>query len=699
MVVLIGSIGEMDRLMIRLILGYTLFHLIVIHRFNDNKLDPPNKPSLRVVETLTKDPVNMVDMFYGTNVISSNTNSRGNIFPVVSAGPHAYNHWTFTTTGTSPWFFNKDSPKFRGIRCTHQPSLWIGDYAFFDINLSTMKTWARDMSFVTPSTMELTSGDGVTMSLSPTYTGAILKMRTTGGVNTLKTSLDFFEVDGPFTIRGTTAKSTIFNTPSHTKLHVVMVSDLPINKDLTFDHLEVTFRIGTSFISAGQAEANIPYLSYEEQVKVNDMKWNDVLSNILIRDYNTYDKRLEVKRFYTILHRALLFPRVMSELHYGSVKHYSPYSGEIESGQVSTDSGFWDAYRTVYPFLHLVYPSLATRVLDGWVNSIKESPKHLLPQWASPGPVGSMQGTMGEVSIAEGIINDAITDVDTAWNYLYTSAFVTGRDHFDEYLMFGYVPGQVSLSLNYYLCDYVVALAAYKLGHIKMGDSLMDRSKRWHLIFDTNKRFFRPKTMGRFSPSFDEHKWMGPYMEGGPHQYRFYLPFDPEGLNNAYGYKMCDYLKRMMTGPNTVSNRQKIHEETEMQQHSFGQYAHNNQVVHHVLYMFAHVGCEHEGQKWLNHALDTQYSNEGYAGDEDNGEMSAWYIMSRLGLYSLVPGSGEYQIGIPPPWKEVILKERDIVIKNKYNKNYWTYMYINGEEKLAQDVPKIRLKSKQLINF
>lgn len=680
--------------MFRFILGYILFHLIVINRFKTKDI---MTPSLRAIETIATDPVKMVDMFYGTNVISSNTNSRGNIFPVVSAGPHSYNHWTFTTNGYSPWFFNKDSTKFKGIRCTHQPSPWIGDYAFFDISLSTMTTWNRQESVVTPSTMELTNGKGDSMSLSPTNTGAVLVVKTKGPGGSLNLALDTYKVGGPFKIKGTTSKSTIFSTPSHTKLHVAIVSDLPINSDLSFSYSEVTFRIGTSFIDMGQAEANIPYVTYGEQVKVNDATWNDVLSKVLIRHYGD---EIGVRRFYTILHRALLFPRVMSELHYGTTKHYSPYSGKVESGHVSTDSGFWDAYRTVYPFLHLVYPSLATRVLDGWVNSIKESPSGLLPQWASPGPVGSMQGTMGEVSIAEGIMNDAITDVDTAWNYLYKSAFVTGRDHFDEYLMFGYVPGQVSLSLNYYLCDYVVSLAAKKLGHYDLSDKLLERSGQWRLLFDSDKKFFRPKTMDhKFSKSFDEYKWMGSYMEGGPHQYRFYVPHDPDGLNEAYDYRMCEYLNYMMTGPNTVSNRQKIHEETEMQQHSFGQYAHNNQVVHHVLYMFAHTGCVKDGQEWINYALETQYNDEGFSGDEDNSEMSAWYVLSKFGLYSLVPGSGEYQIGAPSPWSEVILKERGIIIKNRYKKTTWESVSINSKNEFASNVPTIKLGNNILINF
>lgn len=624
--------------------------------------------------------VDMVDVFYGTNVISGSSNSRGNIFPIVSAGPHSYNHWTFTTNGNSPWFFNKDSPNFMGIRCTHQPSPWIGDYAFFDISVSSMNRWNRVMSTVTPSHMRLTNDNKVVMSLVASDTGAILKIvGAEGGRLSFKSLSDTVLVD-PFVIKGTTSKTSIFKAPPHTKLNVIIISDKPIKSGFKIDHSEITLRIGTSFIDMKHAESNIPYVSYDEQLVINNKRWNDVLGKIVIHGG-------DVSKFYTILHRALLFPRVMSE---GDNQHYSPYSKKfsVRPGQISTDSGFWDAYRTVYPFLHLVYPSLATRVLDGWVNSIKEDPDGLLPQWASPGKVDSMEGAMGEISIAEGIVNGAITDVDTAWSYLYKSCFIKGREYLSEYLMLGFVPNQVSLSLNYYLSDYVVSLAAKKLGYHDIAAQLEERSKGWRLLFDRQTKFFRPKP---FDNDFDQYRWMGPYREGGPWQYRFYVPHDPVGLDSYYDNDMCRFLHEMMVGANTVSNRNKIHEENEMQQQSFGQYSHNNQPVHHVLYMFAHVGCAQDGQRWLNHALETQYGVNGYAGDEDNGEMAAWYILSRLGLYSLVPGSGEYQLGVPPPWEKVVLVERGIVIENRSKKKNWTTVSINGKTISGDGVVKINL--------
>ena len=696
----------MNGYFLRFIMFYTVFHLMVIRRFTQG----PPRPDVTIIEkinirgeeirTISLDPVNKVDMFYGVGVMSASTNSRGNIFPVVSAGPHAYNHWTFTTNGNSPWMFQRGSHKFAGIRCTHQPSPWIGDYGFFDIGLTNMNTWDQSETYLSPSYLDISDGT-MTMSLAPTDTGAALRIINNSGKR-VKLKIKGAEATGPFTIKLTTIKTSVFKAPSHTKFYVVINTDKPIGKDMSFDHTEMNLMIGTSFIDSNQAEVNMPFMSFDEQRGVNDETWNHWLSKVLVRD--VYDMSDDMTMLYTMLHRALLFPRVMSELHFGRMQHYSPYASSYElfEGQISTDSGFWDAYRTVYPFLHLVYPSLAKKVLDGWVNAIKEDPSGLLPQWASPGKVDSMEGTMGEVSIAEGIVNGAITDVDTAWNYLYKSAFVAGRTHFDEYRMLGYVPGEVSLSLNYYLADYVVSLAATHLGYHDLATKLEERSGGWRLLFDQETNFFRSKGRDdKFTPGFDQYRWMGPYREGGPWQYRFYVPHDPQGLNGIAGYKgtMCKYLNGMMNHKNTVSNPHKIHEETEMQQHSYGQYAHNNQVVHHVLYMFAHVGCAFDGQELINLMIKEQYTKAGYSGDEDNGEMSAWYILSQLGLYSLVPGSGEYQIGSPPPWREVILKERDIIIRNKKRRKTWSNVDIDTENYHVDDIPKIKLGNKILINF
>ena len=158
--------------------------------------------------------------------------------------------------------------------------------------------------------------------------------------------------------------------------------------------------------------------------------------------------------------------------------------------------------------MHLVYPDYAKKTLNGWVNAIKEAPDKMLAQWASPGKVDSMEGAMGEISIAEGILNNAIDDVDTAWNYLYTSTCTSaGREHFDLYAMLGYVPGQVSLSLNYYLSDFVVSKAAEYLGFETIATKLFERSKQWKLLFDRDTKFFLPKSeKGRFPQYTDKTK-------------------------------------------------------------------------------------------------------------------------------------------------------------------------------------------------
>jgi putative alpha-1,2-mannosidase len=228
----------------------------------------------------------------------------------------------------------------------------------------------------------------------------------------------------------------------------------------------------------------------------------------------------------------------------------------------------------------------------------------------------------------------------------------------------------VATSQNYYLADHSAALAAEHFADTSTAKMLRARAKQWPKLFDPSVGggFFRPKTdQDGWFGQFSEYQWRGAYTESGPWQYRFYVPHDPQGLRAAYekasgnrspssASHMCDRLLDMMTGPNTITSRgPKIHEQIEMQNHCFGQYAHNNQPSHHILYMFAHAGCPFDGQKWIHHTLTKLYTANGFAGDEDNGEMASWYTLSSIGLYALVPGSGEYQIGAPPLFKQVTI--------------------------------------------
>lgn len=609
-------------------------------------------PNLRTTGDYSTSLVNLVDVFYGTGVVSSSLPSTGNLFPI-AARPFGNNHWTVTTNANSPWFFDRQSSKFHGIRCTHQPSPWIGDYAFFDLAPSKGAMTVAKYDF-SPSVINVIFVGGSSMTLVPTATGAVL---TFSGINEMFIKRLKYQISDDYTIIGSASETSIYKAPRHTILHVVIKSSTAIRDKLAVSDKTV-WRIGTSFISAEQAFINIPKAPQRALIRENNRIWDQALGRLAVSGGGDRAK------FYTILYRTLLFPRMLKE---PTGRHYSPYSdhGSNHAGELSTDSGFWDAYRTVYPLLHLVYPDYARTILNGWVNAIKESPDGMLAQWASPGKVDSMEGAMGEISISEGIMNNAIDDVDAAWGYLYKSCFTNkGRASFDVYHMLGYVPDQVSLSLNYYLSDYVVSLAARKLGHLDMANTLERRSRNWRLIFDKEKRMFGPRTEKGVFKSYQEYKWMGPFREGGAWQYRFYVPHDPEGLDQwGYDGEMCDYLRDTMTNDFKPKNlRTAIHEEKELYGHMFGQYAHNNQPVHHVLHMFYHVGCKEEGDRWIKKVLDESYTDKGYPGDEDNGEMSAWYILSSIGLYSLVPGSLTYQVSSEPQWDVVDIDHGRVVI-------------------------------------
>ena len=319
-----------------------------------------------------------------------------------------------------------------------------------------------------------------------------------------------------------------------------------------------------------------------------------------------------------------------------------------------SSSGFWDAYIAVYPMLHLIYPEIVEEVIEGWINAIREDANGMLAQWAAPGRVGSMVGSMGETTIAEAIVNGAVKKPDSlkdAYNYIRRSATTGtagGREHMSEYLRMGYVPcrfpDSVSLTLNYKLADYSVSRAAKVMGDFATARTLLLRSQEWNKLY--NNGFLAPKTgSGQFrrkssmdiycflncTLDLDTYLWMKDYTEGSAWHYRFYVPHDPKGLRDAFQAnkpvqgetEMCKALKQTMVEPPKVTGGGRIHEQNEMINNVWGQYAHNNQPAHHMLYMFAPAGCPITGQEFLFKALRTQYGTFGYTGDEDNGEVGA----------------------------------------------------------------------------
>lgn len=454
----------------------------------------------------------------------------------------------------------------------------------------------------------------------------------------------------------------------------------------------LTLRVATSLISQAQATVNlaseIGESSFDEIMAASKAEWRATLSRANIVDvgsaYPAQAANDYLTIFYSSLWRATQFPRKLYEVAAnGSAMHWSPYSAsnQVFPGPLSADSGFWDAYRTVYPQLSLLYPATLGELMQGWVNAYSES--GWLPKWASPGHRQSMVGTMGDVSLADAIVKGiAGFDVQSAYAAIRKDAFVLppngagniGRTCLAAYLQDGYVASGaqgavgtcsevVSRTQNYWLSDFAIAQAAKALGNNADYAVLSARAANYSRLFEPSTAFFRSRAsgMGAFTGPFDEFAWGGDYTEAGPHQYRFYIPYDPQGLAALYaqsGLNMCDVLQaeQLLPGAFHIGGYgDVIHEMTEMASLCWGQNEHDNQPVHHWLWTFIALdnstqgACAARGQYWLRQAMTRLHSpgSDMYCGDEDNGEMASWYLLATMGLYALAPGTPDYMLGAP----------------------------------------------------
>ena len=364
-----------------------------------------------------------------------------------------------------------------------------------------------------------------------------------------------------------------------------------------------------------------------------------------------------------------------------------------------------DAYSTVYPLLSLINRPVLGNLLQGWVNAYTEG--GWLPKWASPGYRGSMVGTMGDVTLADAIVKGIPGfDVEKAWEAIRKDAYESppsnstgvGRVCLDPYLEYGHIPRGspmatggdcdevLSRTLLYLQSDYALAQAATVLGKPEDAADLLARASKYGMIFDGHASGMMRSidvSTGKFSEPFDQFAWGGDYTEAGPWQYRFHVPYDPQGLADvyaSYSLNMCDELNKAQTGPGVFhigGYSSNIHEQTEFVENCWGQYSHNNQPVHHMLYMFGasdvegfRGSCAAYGQHYLRRAQMDLYSagNDMFPGDEDNGQMSAWFVLSSLGIYSLSPGDQEYTFG-SPLFEEAVIKLDDGLLLSVSSEN------------------------------
>jgi len=435
--------------------------------------------------------------------------------------------------------------------------------------------------------------------------------------------------------------------------------------------------VASSFISYEQAEQNLKEIGADnfETIKEKARKtWNQALSRISVEG-GTVD---QTRTFYTCLYRTMLFPRKFYEIdEKGKIMHYSPYNGKVLSGYLFTDNGFWDTFRAVFPFFNLMEPELNSHIQEGLVNSYKES--GWLPEWASPGHRDCMIGSNSASIIADAYLKGARGyDIQTLYEALLKNTQnegplnSVGRKGVKYYNELGYIPYDVKIrentarTLEYAYDDFTICQLAKALNRPQSEiDLFAKRCQNYRNVFDNETKLMRGKNQdGKFQTPFNPFKWGDAFTEGNSWHYTWSVFHDIQGLVNLMGgqkvfISMLDSVFVVPPVFDASYYRSVIHEIREMQIVNMGNYAHGNQPIQHMIYLYNYAGTPWKAQYWLREVMDKLYAPtpDGYCGDEDNGQTSAWYVFSALGFYPVCPATDEYVIGAPLFKKATLLLE------------------------------------------
>lgn len=432
---------------------------------------------------------------------------------------------------------------------------------------------------------------------------------------------------------------------------------------------KVGVKAASSFISLEQAWRNfaeVESLTFAQVKRAAKERWNEVLGRIEIGG-GTADQH---RTFYSCLYRSLLFPRKFYEIDAeGKPVHYSPYNGQVCDGYLYTDTGFWDTFRALFPLLNLVYPSVNQEIQQGLANIAREN--EFLPEWASPGHRGCMVGNNSASVVADAILKGITPEED--WQTLYDCIVYgtehvhpqvssTGRLGHEYYNTLGYIPYNVGIhesvarTLEYAYNDWCILQLARKLGRPAAElEKWEARSDNWKNVFDPEHNLMRGRNAdGSFQEPFSPYKWGGAFTEGNAWHYTWSVFHDVEGLMEAMGGReeFTAMLDSVFVVPPVYDDSYygyRIHEITEMQVADMGNYAHGNQPAQHMIYLYDWAGEPRKAQKWVREVMDRLYSSapDGYCGDEDNGQTSAWYVFSAMGFYPVCPASDQYAVGRP----------------------------------------------------
>lgn len=722
----------------------------------------------------TTEPIDYVSTLTGT--LSKFELSTGNTYPAIAL-PWGMNFWVPQTGNMGDgWTYTYTADKIRGFKQTHQPSPWMNDYGQFSImpvtgNLTfdqdRRASWFSHKSEVAkPNYYKVYLADyDITTEITPTERAAIFRFtfpetdkayvivdafdrgsyvkiipeekkivgyttRNSGGVPENFKNYFVVEFDKPFTYTASVAGGMINSKSLESKdSHAGGVIGFATKRGEI-----VHARVASSFISPEQAELNLKELgadSFNQVAEKGRKVWNDVLGRISIEDDNT-DR---LRTFYSCLYRSVLFPRSFYEINEkGETVHYSPYNGQVLPGYMFTDTGFWDTFRCLFPFLNLMYPSMNEKMQEGLVNAYKES--GFLPEWASPGHRNIMVGNNSASIVSDAYIKGLRGyDIETLWealkhgaNNMHPKVSASGRAGYEYYNKLGYVPDNVgwgqsaARTLEYAYDDWTIYQLGKKLNKPQSEIEIYaKRAMNYKNLYNPQYKLMTGRSdNGEFDKNFVAEDWSGAFCEGNSWHWSFCVFHDPQGLIDLMGGRK-EFITMMdsvfiVPGNKGMESRGIIHEMREMQVMNMGQYAHGNQPIQHMIYLYNYAAEPWKAQYWVREVMDKlySYSPDGYCGDEDNGQTSAWYVFSALGFYTVCPGTDQYVIGSPifksatlnlENGKKVIIKSNNTSSNNRYiasmklngkvyTKNYLTHKDLLDGASIVFDMSSVPNKQR-----
>jgi len=702
--------------------------------------------ALSPVVACAADPVDFVNPLMGTD--SKPELSNGNTYPTIAL-PWGMNFWTPQTGKMgNGWAYTYSADKLRGFKQTHQPSPWMNDYGQFAIMPVTGKlkftqddraSWySHKAETAKPYYYSVYLADAdVTTEITPTERAAQFRF-TYPKTDEAYVVVDAYDKGSYIKVIPAERKIVGYSTryargplPKNFKNYFVIYFDKPFTSthiwsgdklvagvnELASDHSgavvgfktekgeKVGMRVASSFISEAQAELNLKRELASDSFDTTAQKGRDIWNKTLGRIKVEGGSDEQTRTFYSSLYRMLFFPNKLYEIDASNqIVHWSPYNGQTLPGYMFAGTGFWDTFRALYPFLNLMYPSINREMQAGLANDFKEG--GWLPEWSSPGLANVMIGNNSASVVAEAYVKGLRGyDIDTLWQALKHGADnegpmdAVGRKGVKYYNELGYVPYDVKINenaartLEYAYDDFAIYQLGKALHKPESEISIYrQRAMNYKKLFDPETGLMRGKNQdGSFQSPFNPFKWGDAFTEGNSWHYTWSVFQDVNGLVDLMGgrEKFVAKLDQVFTLPPTFDESyygEVIHEIREMQIANMGQYAHGNQPIQHMIYLYGYAGAPWKTQYWARETMNRLYkaTPDGYCGDEDNGQTSAWYVFSALGFYPVTPAVPQYVVGAPLFKKATLMLEngKKIVINapaNSDSKRYVNALKVDGK--------------------